>query len=80
VCGWQLSATANGCVVAAGAYTAVDVGKVFQPLSMPGKSGFATTSQRFNLKAATPDVVGPGSYAQQSSLVKPSFNVTLDQP
>lgn len=63
----------------AGEYASVDVSKVFQPLSMPGKSGFCTTSQRFKLKAATPESVGPGTYSSQSSLVKPTFNVTLDQ-
>lgn len=67
-------------VCAAGSYACVDVGKVFQPLSMPGKAGFATTSQRFKLATATPDTVGPCTYQQQqSSLVKPTFNVTLDQ-
>jgi len=56
------------------------VSKVFQPLTMPGKAGFCTTSQRFKLKAATPESVGPGTYTQHSSLVRPTFNVTLDQP
>lgn len=64
---------------AAGAYAAVDVAKVFQPLSMPGKAGFATTSQRFKLKGPTPETVGPGTYVTQGSLVRPTFNVTLDQ-
>lgn len=68
------------CVVAAaaGAYAAVDVDQVFQPCSALG-AGFATSSARFKLKAHTPPAVGPGSYAAQpSSLLKPSFNVTLD--
>lgn len=67
---------------ATGAYSSVDVAKVFQPLSMPGSgAGFTTSAQRFKLAAATPASVGPGSYYMpaQSSLIKPSFNVTLDQ-
>jgi hypothetical protein len=70
----------RGVCAGAGAYAAVDVAKVFQPLSMPGKAGFATTSQRFKLKGATPETVGPGTYVTQGSLVRPTFNVTLDQP
>lgn len=65
---------------AAGAYDPVDVAKVFQPVNLPGscKAGFTTSSQRFRLVPATPEAVGPGTYVQQSTLLKQSFNVTLD--
>jgi hypothetical protein len=63
-----------------GAYSTVDVGHVFRPLSsLPGAAGFATSTQRFVSKATTPAGVVPGTYSLlSSSFVPGSFNVTFD--
>jgi hypothetical protein len=79
-----MRAAAAGCAGSSsspgpGAYSVVDVRRVFKPVaSASATAGFATSAQRFVSNAATPCAVGPGSYAYASSLVKPSYNVTLD--
>lgn len=66
-----------------GAYDApVDLKQVFRPLSVPGvnRAGFSASGRRFCSSATVSP--GPGAYAADSasscSLVRPSFNVTLD--
>lgn len=55
--------------------------QVFRPLSMPGSAaGFSTGSRRFG--SSTSVSPGPGAYTEDTanscSLVRPSYNVTLD--
>lgn len=68
----------------AGAYdsAAVDMKEVFRPLSVPSsnRAGFSGSAKRFG--ASTTVTPGPGAYiadtASTCSLVKPSYNVTLE--
>eukprot|EP00879_Flechtneria_rotunda_P020616 GHRR01021695.1.p1 GENE.GHRR01021695.1~~GHRR01021695.1.p1 ORF type:complete len:281 (+),score=94.98 GHRR01021695.1:188-1030(+) len=59
-----------------------DMKEVFRPLNVPGsnRAGFSAGSQRFSSSETAPP--GPGRYcadaANSCSMIRPSFNVTLD--
>jgi hypothetical protein len=78
-----LAAAEKGSTPGPGAYSnaAVDMKQVFRPMSVPnGGAGFSTGSKRFS--SSTSVSPGPGTYtedvANSCSLVRPSYNVTLD--
>ncbi|WIA38900.1 hypothetical protein OEZ86_002173 [Tetradesmus obliquus] len=73
----------KGATPGPGAYdkATVEMRQVFRPLSMPGSAaGFSTGSRRFG--SSTSVSPGPGAYTEDTanscSLVRPSYNVTLD--
>ncbi|KAF6262766.1 hypothetical protein COO60DRAFT_571321 [Scenedesmus sp. NREL 46B-D3] len=77
------AAARKGATPGPGAYSnaAVDMRQVFKAMSVPGSgAGFSTGSKRFG--SSTSVSPGPGTYtedvANSCSLVRPSFNVTLD--
>jgi hypothetical protein len=78
-----VTAAKKGATPGPGAYSnaTVDMKQVFRPLSVPGGgAGFSTGSKRFS--SSTSVSPGPGAYiedvAHSCSLVRPSYNVTLD--